>query len=63
MDFNLKVLNVKKEPFTVNLYATTLAQLRKVAEKENIRVTDLVRHALNEFLVAYDKFLEESKKA
>lgn len=43
----------KKELFNFYLYPETLRQLREIAEKENVKISYLIRHSINCFISEY----------
>jgi hypothetical protein len=50
----LKKETEPKEPIQVSLYRSTVEQLKQISEAEGgIKVTNLIRHAINDFIVKY----------
>ena len=53
MDLDLKKSAEIKISLQVGIYPSTLEELKKIALKENVKVTHIVRHCLNVFIDAY----------
>lgn len=43
----------KKEILQVYVYSETIARLKEIAETENVKLSHVVRHALNTLIEAY----------
>lgn len=55
MVLNLKKNCEEKELLTVWIYSRIANRLKEIAEAENVKHTDLMRHIINEFLDNYEK--------
>jgi hypothetical protein len=52
---HLKKLTENKVPYTITMYASTMRSLESIAETEKIRISDLIRDLLNQFIDDYKK--------